>query len=165
MTLPRPASAEDVGALHDLREGRARWMVGRGVRQWLPGEVPPDEIAAQVAAGEWHVLRAGAEVVGALRLLWSDPDVWGARPDDAAYVHGLVIAPAHAGGGHGVRLLDWAAGRAAAAGRAHLRLDCVRTDDRLRGYYRSLGFAEVGRRAFDNGWDPVVLLERPALHH
>ncbi|WP_346619691.1 hypothetical protein [Blastococcus montanus] len=52
-----------MAALSELRESRAWWMVGTGIRQWLPGEVRLAEMAAQVVAGEWHVLRAGAAVV------------------------------------------------------------------------------------------------------
>ena len=160
--VPRPAVAGDVAQLHALREALARWMTGAGIRQWRPGEVGPAEVAAQVAAGEWHVLRPGEQLLGALRLLDADPVVWGERRDDAAYVHGLMVDRECAGAGLGARMLDWAA-RTASAGRTLLRLDCVETNGRLRRYYRDLGFEEVGRRAFDTGWDPVVLLERRLL--
>ncbi|MGY2064916.1 GNAT family N-acetyltransferase [Blastococcus sp. SYSU DS0619] len=158
--MPRPAAGADVAALHALREERARWMVDTGIRQWRPGEVGRGEIAGQVAAGEWHVLIAGGELVGALRLLWADPDVWGMRPDDAGYVHGLAVVRAHAGRRIGAGLLSWAEEQVAGAGRAHLRLDCVEANARLRDYYRDQGFREVGRRGFHSDWDPVVLLEK-----
>ncbi|TYP86000.1 GNAT family N-acetyltransferase [Blastococcus xanthinilyticus] len=160
MISPRPARGPDAGVLHALREQRARWMTDAGIRQWRPGEVGVGEVEAQVAAGEWHVLEAGDRLVAGLRLLWSDAVVWGDVPGDAAYVHGLVVDPAHAGAGIGAALLAWAAATAAGAGRSRLRLDCVESNPRLRRYYRDRGFTEVGRRVFDSGWDPVVLLEK-----
>ncbi|MGZ4658156.1 MAG: GNAT family N-acetyltransferase [Blastococcus sp.] len=97
----------------------------------------------------------------ACRLVWSDVAVWGERPGDAGYVHGLVVDRAHAGTGLGRHLLSWAGGRARDRGRPFLRLDCVQTNERLRDYYRALGFREVGRREFQNSSRPVVLMERP----
>jgi ribosomal protein S18 acetylase RimI-like enzyme len=168
------AQEADAVALLALRDAAARWQVGNGIVQWSPGEVGLDEVDTQIAAGEWLVLRGldgGANTVGisggnnadvraACRLLRSDPAVWGEQSDDAGYVHGLVIDRACAGAGLGRRLLDLVAERVRGSGRQFLRLDCVEGNPRLRSYYRELGFREVGRREFDNRWDPVVLFER-----
>jgi len=86
----QPADAERLLA---LREAAASWLVGRGVRQWEPGEVTLQQVRDQVTAGEWFVARCGESVVGALRLLWQDEQMWGPQPPDAAYVHGLVVRP------------------------------------------------------------------------
>lgn len=157
----KPAAYADAEILLDLREAAAAWIRGKGVRQWEPGEVTVEQIRVQIAAGEWFVHRPGGEIAGALRLLWSDPEVWGGRSDDAAYIHGLVIDRRFAGEGLGGRLLDWAAQRARDAGRPFLRLDCVETNDRLRRYYRDRGLREVGRRDFPGPWHGAVLFEKP----
>lgn len=156
-----PAGPSDAARLVALREAAALWLHGRGIRQWEPGEVDVEQIRTQIGAGEWFVHRPDGEIHGALRLLWSDPQIWGDRPDDAAYVHGLMIDRRSAGAGFGVRLLDWAAQRTRDRGRPFLRLDCVETNGRLRRYYRDRGFAEVGRRDLGDTWWPVVLFEKP----
>ena len=36
----RLASRDDVAAVVDLRDGAARWLLGRGIEQWRSGELP-----------------------------------------------------------------------------------------------------------------------------
>jgi ribosomal protein S18 acetylase RimI-like enzyme len=156
----QPAVAEDAPDLHALREAAARWLQERGIDQWRPGEVGLATFSTQIAAGEWFVDRLGGSVRAALRLLWTDPQFWGARPDDAGYVHGLVIDRRHAGKGLGTASLRWAEEQARAAGKTYLRLDHAADNGRLARYYRELGFIERGRREFD-AWGPVMLREKP----
>jgi ribosomal protein S18 acetylase RimI-like enzyme len=160
------AQPADAAILLALRDAAARWQVGNGIVQWSPGEVDLAEIMAQIAADQWLVLRehggdrTGDGVRAACRLIWSDPAVWGEPPEEAGYVHGLVIDRAYAGAGLGRRVLELVAERVRGDGRRFLRLDCVEGNPRLRTYYRDLGFQEVGRREFERRWAPVVLLER-----
>ena len=80
MTGIEQAGAEDAGRLLALRDGAARWMLERGIRQWSPGEVTLSEIAEQIRGGEWFVLRDGDAVAGAARVLVADEAVWGTAP-------------------------------------------------------------------------------------
>ena len=155
-----PAVPSDAGRLLALREAVAVWLVGRGIRQWEPGEVGAEQIRAQIGTAEWFVHRPDGAIQGALRLLWADPEFWGERPDDDAYVHGLMIDRGVAGQGLGGRLLDWAEQRARTAGRPFLRLDCSATNERLRSYYRDRGFSEMGPRDPGPGWGAVMLFEK-----
>lgn len=142
-----------------MREAAAHWLVERGIRQWQPGEMGVGIIRAQIAAGEWFVHRRAGDVIAALRFLWADPAFWGDQPDDAAYVHGLMIDRRHAGEGLGAAALWWAEGRARVAGRTFLRLDHAADNPGLARYYRELGFRERGRRQFE-AWGPVTLVEK-----
>jgi ribosomal protein S18 acetylase RimI-like enzyme len=151
-----PGDAEDLLA---LREAAARWLVERGIRQWFPGEVASGTIRQEIQAGEWFLHRRAGGVHVALRFLWSDLFFWGDQPDDAAYVHGLMIDRRHAGEGLGAAALRWAEARARAAGRTFLRLDHAADNPRLSRYYRQRGFIERGRREFD-AWGPVALVEK-----
>ena len=154
------AEPRDVSELSRLRDEAARWLQHRGIRQWLPGEVTPADLAGQVARGEWFVRRGNSGMVAAMRFLLSDEPVWGVRDPDSAYVHGLVVDRAYAGAGVGTELLRWAAERAVSMNLRYLRLDCVQGNPSLLAYYLQSGFVEVGRREFDDGWLPVVLLEQ-----
>jgi GNAT superfamily N-acetyltransferase len=146
---PVPATAADVDAIHALRRSLEDWMAAHGTVQWPPGSLPPERIAAQVEAGQWHVLRDDDGVLLATaRLLWTDPDFWGDDDTPAVYVHGLMVDRRAAGQGLGGALLDWAAARGRAAGVGLLRLDCRTTNPVLRRYYEAYGFRAVGQRDF-----------------
>lgn len=155
-----PARPDDVGAILALRTSLEDWMADTGVVQWPRGSLPRERVEAQLAAGEWHVVRgAPGEVVGTLRLLWSDPEFWGDDDTPAVYVHGLMSARSRRGSGLGRALLDWAAERGREAGVGLFRLDCRDTNPALRAYYEGYGFTPVGRREFPTF--SAVLLQKP----
>lgn len=143
-----------------MRDAAARWQQARHIAQWVPGEISHDEFRRQAEDGELYVVRVGHVLAGSVRLLWSDDEVWG--PDAAGragYVHGLMVADR--GSGLGRQLLGWAEGRVVEAGRSVVRLDCVLGNDRLRRYYRSAGYAEVGSFRYPNPrWGPVMRFEK-----
>ncbi len=140
----RQAGPADVAVIHGLRVAAELWLAGRGISQWTVGRLSLAAIDGQVARGEWHVAGAAGPILGAFRLLWSDPEVW---PDHvrAAYVHGLMTDRERAGEGVGVQMLDRVAQTGLDAGATALRLDCVAWNARLRRYYTDLGFRESGR--------------------
>jgi GNAT superfamily N-acetyltransferase len=155
------ARASDAPAILTLRDDVARWQETRGVPGWRPGEVSLAQIEAQVTAGEWHVLHDGdGGLIAALRLLLDDPVMWGARPPDSVYVHGLMVARTHAGRGLGHALLDWAEQQALTMGRGHIRLDCIEDNPALVAYYTQLGFRRLGRRPLPPPWHSVALFEK-----
>jgi len=154
-----PALLGDADELLALREAAAQWLVERGIRQWLTGEVDVRTVREQIDAGEWFLHRRNGVVSVALRFLWADPLFWGEQPDDAAYVHGLVIDRRHVGEGLGAAALGWAEETARTAGRTYLRLDHAAENERLARYYRELGFIARGRRESDS-WGPVTLVEK-----
>lgn len=156
----RPATAADVPALHRIRVEAEDWLAGRGIEQWGRGHLPAEAIGRQVDDGQWHVGEVAGVLVGGLRLLPTDEEVWQADHVVAAYVHGLTIDRRFAGCGLGARLLAWAQEQAVAAGAPLLRLDCVESNPGLRAYYARLGFREVGRRDFDGPWLAATLLEK-----
>lgn len=156
---PVPAQPADVDDIHALRRSLEDWMAERAVDQWPRGSLPRERVEAQVAAGEWWVVRDDDGLVATIRLLWSDPDFWGADPTPAAYVHGLMVARRRSGDGLGTALLDWAAASGRASGVGLFRLDCRASNPALRRYYEGQGFAVVGERDF--GTHRNTLLERP----
>jgi GNAT superfamily N-acetyltransferase len=156
-----PASEKDAFPMLELRLALEAWLESKGVEQWGRNEVSLADVQRQVAAAEWHVVRsARGQVIGALRLLWSDEPVWQHQNEPAAYVHGLMADREHAPKGLGKELLAWAEEQARAADVPMLRLDCVESNAVLRSYYRRLGFSEVGRRDFDGPWHSAVLFEK-----
>jgi GNAT superfamily N-acetyltransferase len=156
----RAARTDDVPGIYALRVAAGEWMLARGWPQWH-GVVSVERVTRQVDAGEWRVASAGGADVGALRLLRTDPAIWGDDDGDAVYVHSFVVDRGHAGEGIGAQILGWVDDEARRIGATRVRLDCVEVNPDIRRYYRGAGFAEVGRRAFDDpALDPVVLMEK-----
>ena len=182
MTDPtiRRAVAADVPAIVRIRDDAARWLTGRGIRQWQPGVVGDDEVLGWLSNGRIYVAELPAPtpgqrqaspeagvvltraVVGAVRLAWTDEPVWGEREPEAAYVQALMTARAVAGQGLGRRLLGHVEQVTAASGRPLTRLSCLRGNLGLEAFYRAAGYREVGARSFEGrpGWDPVTLFEK-----
>jgi protein-tyrosine phosphatase len=160
----RRAVPADADAIVALRDDAARWQLSRGIRQWVPGEVSRDDVIGWLSGGRLYVAEADRELAGAVRLTWSDPEVWpGAdEDDDAAYVHALVSSRAPHARGVGRLLLAHVEGIAAAAGRSRMRLSCLHGNPPLERFYLGAGYTIVGRQDFPDhpGWDPVTLLEK-----
>jgi protein-tyrosine phosphatase len=162
-----PGAVQDAPAVLRLRDAAGQWLLSRGIAQWRPGEISEPGLVARAEAGELFVSRAEDSVVGAVVVSLSDPAFWGPDAgDDAGYLHTLVIDRRYAGTGLGRRILQQAEQHLAGRGVARVRLDCVATNDGLRGYYRRAGYREIGQRCFGPGsrWSPVVLFEKhPSL--
>ena len=61
-----------------LRHAAEDWLAERGIIQWRPREVSVEQVGEQISRGEFFVARdrEQSRIVGALRLIWSDPVVW-----------------------------------------------------------------------------------------
>ena len=138
------SEVDPIVAIHELAAAAVR------ARGFDPGEPPRplrDIVAARIAGGELYLARLDGAPAGTLTLQWRDRALWGDMPDDAAYVHGLMVPPAYAGRHIGRYLLRWAERQATAAGRTSLRLDCRADNPALRAYYARAGFAGRGEVA------------------
>jgi len=136
----RRAEPADVDVIVAILSEAARWLLGRGIRQW------PHPF---VCRGDFYVARIAGEPVATLALLWSDPTFWGEQPDDAGYVHALAVRRSQAGRGLGACLLDWAEAEVVANGGEFLRLDCLAENQALRRYYEVQGFEPRGEVTVD----------------
>ena len=102
------------------------------------------------------VVECADAVVGSVTVSWSDPFVWGMQNEPAGYIHQLMVSRDHAGQGLGSALLAWTEDVVRLSGRALARLDCVRSNQRLRTYYEERGYRFV--RYQDFGGQPSPLL-------
>lgn len=154
----------DVDELVELRERTARWLVDRGIAQWLPGEFGTERMSRWVAAGHVHVLRRAEAIAAVVALFDADPEVWPDAGADAGYIHLLMVDRRHAGAGLGDAALTHAEERIRARGGRLARLDAVATNGTLHRWYRDRGYREVGTcRPEDPQLFASVLLEKPLL--
>jgi len=172
--IVRHATLADVDTILAMRRERAAWLAEQGESQWaIPW--PRSAVAATVMSGQTWMLWDGDDRIGTLTLsAWSETDdlwrisatkgphwtVGGADdPSDAFYLSKLIIWRRRSGQGLGAELIDWAAGRAYAAGLTWLRLDAWTTNTRLHQYYLHLGFSHVRTiETSTSGW----CAQRPA---
>jgi GNAT superfamily N-acetyltransferase len=141
----RAASRDELGVVEGLLTGAGTWLATIGSDQW---QFPPrrERLLDSMSRGECFLAYRDGELVGTLTVdEQADPEFW--RPDDnpstAMYVHRMAVAREAAGQDIGARLLDWAAARAAEAGKPLLRLDAWKTNQGLQRYYLGQGFTLV----------------------
>jgi GNAT superfamily N-acetyltransferase len=166
--LARPATADDIAAVLDLRTEAEDWLRRRGIQQWTPDYddyargVLRDAVDARTA---WVIVDGGGQVVATVSLNGADLDFWTAddQPDTGLYLGKMIVARSHAGRQLGDAVMNWASIRAYRAGKRWLRLDCRRDNKRLHAYYLDRGFTHVrtvvppGRRT-----ESGALFQRPA---
>ncbi len=155
------AGVGDAEEIVALRDRIASWLLDRGVRQWLPGEMTAERLRPWLAAGQVHMVRHQGRIVATVAVLSEDEDVWWVQDEPAGCVHLLMVDRAHAEPGLGRRLLGWAERHVWARGDRIVRLDAVLKNTRLRAWYRAAGYREVSTKHFDRtDWCDAVLLER-----
>lgn len=118
----------------------ARWLAGRGVRQWPP-RFEAAWVEGAISRGETWLVEVAGRTAGTVTLDCSDA-LWADTPGSAAYVHRMAVCRWAAG--LGAVILDWAAATARDRGAGALRLDCVSSNTRLRAYYEARGFTHLG---------------------
>jgi protein-tyrosine phosphatase len=153
----------DVSTVMALRDDAARWLVGRGIEQWVPGELTVARFQRLITEASVWLMRHDDQIVGMVTVTWADPAIWDQREGQAGYIHTLVINRAFGGRHLGRYLLAWSEARITASGRELARLDCVRTNRELRRYYEDRGYHHVGYKDFpDIEWArEVALYEKP----
>ncbi|WP_433890733.1 GNAT family N-acetyltransferase [Streptomyces sp. CA-111067] len=141
----RSARPDELGIVEGLLGEASAWLAARGIDQW---QYPPhtERIRAAIQQGEVFLAFGGDRPAATLQVDASaDPEFWTAedRPEDALYVHRMAVSRAVAGARLGSSLLNWAADRAAGAGKPWLRLDAWKDNPGLHRYYESEGFTLV----------------------
>jgi GNAT superfamily N-acetyltransferase len=136
------AQPTDAALIEAMLIEAAQWVDAMGEVMWDTGELAPERIAAETAAGQFYLALADGEPAGAIRFQLEDTLFWPDLPDDhtSAFVHRLVVRRHYKGQGISKALLQWAVDHARAVGRSHLRLDCDKTRPKLMALYEGFGF-------------------------
>ena len=131
-----------------MYQAAQRWLAENGSDQWAKNTEAKTRtnLRCSIERGECWLAQVEGAVVGMITVdEYADPEFWTEqdRPDDALYVHRMVVDRSAAGQGIGGKLLDWAESLADARGRRWLRLDAWRTNEPLHAYYQGQGFVPV----------------------
>ncbi|GAA2305084.1 GNAT family N-acetyltransferase [Streptomyces kunmingensis] len=136
----RRATAEQTDDVLGVLDEAAGWLRARGIDQW-PDRFEAEWVADAVTRGETWLVTVEGRIAGTVTLDRSDA-LWADTAGAAAYVHRMAVRRRVPG--LGAVILDWAARTARADGATALRLDCVRSNGRLRTYYEERGFVHRG---------------------
>jgi GNAT superfamily N-acetyltransferase len=143
MLYVQKAVSADAKQVEALLAEASEWLASRGI-SWLrdgPGPVPE-----RIARGEVWAVRTQPDspLIATVSIdEVPDPELWGAQPPDALYVHRMTVTRTQAGQGIGALLLDFAADYTARVRRTWVRLDTNKSNTRLQAYYAANGFRHV----------------------
>lgn len=145
VTIRRAVGAQDVQAIADLWTHASRWLRERGSDQWQY-TVRIAGIEQAVRDETCWMVHDDSRLVGTITVDENaEPALWGPEdgPDNALYVHRMVVARSAKGVDLGCAMLDWAGRHAQGAGKTWLRLDAWTTNTRLHQYYLDREFELV----------------------
>jgi GNAT superfamily N-acetyltransferase len=131
----------------------AAWLRDHGSDQWqYPVKIY--NIEAAVAGGNCWLAQREESVIGTITVdTNAEPHLWPLedRPEDALYVHRMVVEETERGGELGSAMLDWVGECATAVSRHWVRLDAWRSNVALHKYYLERGFELVRMVADPSG--------------
>jgi hypothetical protein len=136
----RCAVSERTDDVLSVLDEAAGWLDARGVSQW-PLRFEAAWVEEAISRGETWLVEVGGKVAGTATVDWSDP-LWADVAGTAAYLHRMAVRRWAAG--LGAVILGWVADTAGQRGIDAVRLDCVKSNGRLRSYYEAQGFVHRG---------------------
>ncbi|MEO7194991.1 MAG: GNAT family N-acetyltransferase [Pseudonocardiaceae bacterium] len=159
----RASTEDDIVEVAAMWTRAAAWLRGKCLDQWQY-PVKWENIRRTVADGTcWLATDRDNRAIGTITVEFAADPYWDPSddPDNALYIHRMVVEAPARGNELGSALLDWAARRARKAGKAWLRLDAWKSNPALHQYYLDRGFTLV--RIDNNPADPSgVCFQRPA---
>ena len=137
----RQATAADVDLVADVLGEVSDWLARQGDVMWDVGELAPERIAEETAAGQFFVAERGGSAAGVIRFQLDDQLFWPELTDGrSAFVHRLAVRRTFAGSGVSHALPTWSVDHARRLGKQWLRLDCDHQRTKLRSVYERFGF-------------------------
>jgi hypothetical protein len=141
------ALPSNTGIVSGILQEAARWLVESGMPMWKDGELAPDRIAADVEAGLFYIVQAGAGAAGVFKMQPEDPLFWPDLPaGEAFYLHRIAVRRKFAGQGVTDAMTGYARRAVKIEGRRYLRLDCETSRPKLCAAYERLGFFKHSER-------------------
>ncbi len=135
-------------ALKMFKQAATR-IAKKKIDHWQYWHNPPEEKVHWVREGFlnkqfFFIENTAQETIGMIRIMNEDITYWGAKNDQALYVHSLVIAEGFKGLDIGKQVLGIVEYNALSKGCVCVRLDCSSDNLALCSYYEEYGFKKVG---------------------
>jgi hypothetical protein len=88
----RQAGPDDAQTVSGILTEAARWLEDRGMTMWRDGELTAASVAADVAAGLFHLAEADLEPAGTIKFQLQDKLFWpDIRQEESAFIHRLAV--------------------------------------------------------------------------
>jgi ribosomal protein S18 acetylase RimI-like enzyme len=147
----RQAQPEEIGQALALLKESALAIQAKGLAQWSVWLDPAPEKIEWVEEGfgrhEFYFVETEeGQLAGMYRLLAEDLLYWGKLPDNAAYIHSLVVRKEFAGQDLGKQIIQEIEENLIKNGTRILRLDCNAANVWLCNYYEQQGFVKTGEK-------------------
>ncbi|SFB04896.1 Acetyltransferase (GNAT) domain-containing protein [Lentibacillus halodurans] len=146
----RQASVKDADTVTRILRDAAQWLINKGIHQWdyYLSDDAAAEINQAIKAGTTYIVEdRDNQAIATFNLSMEqselDISIWGARDDEALYLHRLAVDKDCRHKQIGRRLLEWIHVNSH-LDRGVLRLDCVADNLSLNQFYADAGFTFSG---------------------
>ncbi|WP_414583424.1 GNAT family N-acetyltransferase [Scytonema sp. PCC 10023] len=174
-TIRRVTQAE-VPALHEILLACGLDLKNRfGLNYWLAPIYPLENMLKDADEHEVYALTVGENLIGTFTLEMTTEVpftyikygniIWQVWDVPAVYVHKLAILPIWQGQGLGTWCMQAIEELASAGGSHAVRVDAVKTHQKLLSFYANRGYQQVGELIFnsDNMWVDAIVFEKVLL--
>lgn len=149
MLTIRPASDADIPAIQSLLYDAVDRAEAMGRPMWQREHVAWEVISQKYPASTFRLAVLDGETVGCMALVMYDPEIWPElAPDEAVYLHKLVVHRNASGKGVSRALFACARDHCRSMGIPSLRLDVYANREKLCALYESEGFRFVREESF-----------------
>ncbi len=125
----------------------SEWAIAQGQPLWNPEQFTQEWARGGVERGELYLGWLEAKAVGTITFQYHDKAYWPEVPEgESAFFHKLAVRRSVAGLGVSRALVAWAIEKARTEGKSYLRMDTHFERPKLRSFYESLGFQDVGEK-------------------
>lgn len=136
------SSHDDLDMILRLYDSARTLMRSKGQVTWPLFD--QEMITREIDQGHQWKLMVEDEIACIWATTFSDPLIWGDKPEPSLYIHRLTTAAAHRGKGHSHKAIQWARVHAKEKGKTYVRLDTVGHNEGLIKHYVSFGFVFLG---------------------
>ena len=145
----QPATRDDISEIVRILADGAERMESLGEVSAWPVPFPSSRIEPYIDANcVFLAVLEGVGPVGTFMLTWNDDPYWDSPKVPAGYLHRMAVLRQYSGRGVSAHVIHWVFDTVMARGRRCVRLDCLRSADRLRRHYESFGFRYVRNAEF-----------------
>jgi len=144
----RKSKARDLSNVIEILYENSKWMESKGIFQWPLDWLKSQEsgITEEVKSGNFYIHETTESVLGILHLTEEMNPLWKGRSSRAFYLSKIAVRLKNRKQNIGGRMIKAIESKAEKSGICALRLDCVSSNQKLKEYYQSKGFAFVTRK-------------------
>ena len=133
------ASIEDIGQILQLYSDRMKWFKENEIKQWSRylQNHPKEEFIKAIENKNYYIIKLGSELIAGFELSTDSKD-WNDNTLQAYYIYKVVTKVGYKKVGKVI--FDICIEIAKRDGRKYLRLDCLKSNQKLNDIYENYGF-------------------------